>query len=116
MQTYFGILTIGSAPVQVPANILPQTSSFAGSPKVAKLLVQGAPGNTGVFKVGGNINMTADNTTPGIFVSPNATAGQPGGTWLLETYTNTNDINLNQYFFQGTHAGDLLMYEVHLIS
>jgi hypothetical protein len=117
MQTYFGSLTIGAAPVQIPATAFSGAlSSFAGSPKVNKIAVQSAPNNTGVFKVGGNVNLTADNATPGIFVTPNATAGQPGGTWTVESHSYFNDIALNQYFFQGTHAGDILMYEIHVVN
>jgi hypothetical protein len=117
MQTYFGTLTIGAAPVQIPATAFSgNLSSFAGSAKVNKISVQLAPGNTGVSKVGGSANMTSDNTTPGIFLAPNTVAADPGGSWTVESYGNVNDVALNQYFFQGTVPGDKLMYEIHVVS
>jgi hypothetical protein len=111
MTTYFGTLTLGATPVQLPVYF----------PKVNKLFVQHAPGNTGNFKVGGNSALTMLNTTPGIYVQPLA-AGvanpdgslPPGGNWAVESHSRKNDIVVNQYFFQGAHAGDLLMYEIHL--
>ena len=109
MTTYFGTLTIGASSVQLP-NYFPRCN---------KLFVQHAPGNTGNFKVGGNVSLTTDTTTPGIYVQP-APAGAanpdasvpPGGSWSMKADSNDNDLVVSQYFFHGTHAGDKLMYEI----
>jgi hypothetical protein len=110
MTTYFGKLTIGATPVQLPTDF----------PLVNKIIVQHAPGNTGNFKVGGNASLTTDTTTPGITIAP-AGAGAnpdnstpPGGAWSVESYADKNDIPVKQYFFHGTHSGDLLMYQIHV--
>ena len=117
MTTYFGILTIGATPVQLPAD--PDGRPLF--PRCNKLFVQHAPGNTGNFKVGGNASLTAAITTPGVYVQP-AAAGvanpdasvPPGGSWSVESHSNDNDIVGTQYFFHGSHAGDKLMYEIHV--
>jgi hypothetical protein len=111
MTTYFGTLTIGATPVQLPTDF----------PRVNKLFVQHAPGNTGNFKVGGNVSLTMAITTPGIYVQP-AGAGSanpdastpPGGDWVVESHSDKNDVVVNQYFFHGSHAEDKLMYEIHI--
>ena len=111
MQTYFGILTIGATPVQLPADF----------PRVNKLFVQHMPGNTGNFKVGGNSQLTMAITTPGTYIQPLA-AGvtnpdgsiPPGGDWEVESHSRDNDIVVNQYFFHGSHSGDKLSYEIHV--
>jgi len=113
MQTYFGFLTIGAAPVQIPA--FDGQNSF-GNPcrGVCKLLVQAAPGNTAAIKIGGAPNMTADNTTAGIFVAAPTAAGMPGGSWEVESQQEHNEIMISQYYFHGSHAGDIVMYELHV--
>ena len=111
MTTYFGTLTIGASPVQLPTDF----------PAVNKLFVQHAPGNTGNFKVGGNSQLGMTTATPGTTVAPlqsgiaNPDSSVPaGGAWSVESYSDRNDIAVKQYFFHGSHSGDKLMYEIHI--
>jgi hypothetical protein len=106
MTAYFGTITIGADPIQIPSPTV--------DGKVNKLFVQHAPGNTGVFKVGRLPGLTTDNTTPGIFVAPNTTETDPGGDWSIESPGEKNDINLSEYRFHGTHAGDLLHWQINV--
>lgn len=109
MQSFFGILTIGVTPVQISATKL----------KACKLQVQLAPGATGNGKVGVIPTLTNDNTTPGTFLSPNSNVNPDGSSpsgdaWSVQSYCDANTLDISQYYFHGTHAGDLLMYNYHV--
>lgn len=110
MTSFFGSVTIGANPVQI-------TNPLANNGKCAKLFVQMAPGNTGSAKVGRIPNLGTSTGTPGVYLAstsqtnPDASA-QPGGSWVIESYSDENNINPLDYYFHGTHAGDILMWEM----
>lgn len=109
LKIYSGSITVAAAPQQitsVPGNI------------AAKIIVQMAPDATGNGKVGTTSGLTADNATPGIFIPPSAVvnpdgSASPGASWSMEVKTERNTIDLLQYWFHGTHVGDVIMWEVH---
>lgn len=100
MTSTFGFLTIGANPVQISATHI----------GACKLFVQVAPGATGVVKIGGSSALTMDNTTGGTFLIPGS-GSNPGEDWSIEDHVNCNTVNIEQYFFHGTHAGDVLMWQ-----
>lgn len=115
MVSYFVQLTIGAIPVQIDLTKLPQGqgASFA----VNKIFVQHAPGNTGNFRVGRTPNLTLNNATPGIWVASTASTNpdgtnQPGGSWGVQSSSKSNDVAVNQFYFHGTHSGDVLNIEL----
>jgi hypothetical protein len=101
---YFGILTVGVVAQRLPANL----------DRAAKLFIQNAPGNTGNIKIGTDLAMTSDATTPGTFLAPGDDATSPGGSWSLETQTERNTIDVQKYAFHGSNAGDSILYEVQV--
>ncbi len=87
---------------------------------VCKLFLQIGPGATGGVKVGGTSGLTINipDTTPGTWLSSSAgtnadTSKQPGGAWVIESQEDKNSIHPEEYFVHGTHAGDLVNYEIH---
>ena len=90
---------------------------FVGiTPKVCKYFVQLAPGATGQVKIG-PANVALASTSSGTVIDSTATTNadttkQAGGSWSVETH-DVNTISTAQYFFIGSHTGDVLMYETH---
>lgn len=107
MTTKWGTLTIGAAPVQITTTAL----------RCCKLSFQVAPGDSGSIKIGGP-GLTADNSTPGAYLSPSNSvnkdgSAQGGGMWSVESYQDADTIDASSYHVHGTHAGDLVFYEYH---
>jgi hypothetical protein len=107
MTTVWGTLTIGSAPVQITATQL----------KCCKLSFQVAPGDCGCVKIGGP-GLTPDTSTAGTYLDSTSSINkdgspQSGGLWSVESYQDSNTIDVSSYHVHGTHAGDLVFYEYH---
>ncbi len=108
MNCVWGTLTIGASPVRIATSKL----------KVCKLSFQSAPGNQGNVKIGSSTMTTADNTTPGTFLSPSTTTNpdaseSAGDMWSVET-DDSNTLDASAFYVHGTNAGDLVMYSYHV--
>lgn len=120
MQLVRGVLTLSGIGQQLPISAL-RTNTWptgfglgtAGTQvQVSKVSVQLGPGATGLCKIQSDTSAYSSTTGGGTFLSPNSVSTNPGGSEAWEVQTDHNEIALEQYFFSGSNAGDLLFYEI----